>query len=107
MDDKERYEVFKIRQGKCQYCGTRLKWDAYEVRGLSGGWVIEEQDDGAKQALCYKCFEFPQRGKTAHQLTINEAQTPTADAMGIDGTPNAENASNSVVNSTPNTHTTY
>ena len=78
MDDKERYEVFKIRQGRCQYCGTRLKWEAFEVRGLSGGWVIEAQDDGSKQALCYKCFEFPQRGKTAHRLTINEEQRPTA-----------------------------
>ena len=83
MDEKERYEVFKIRQGRCHYCGTRLKWDAFEVRGLSGGWVIEDEDDGSKQALCYKCFEFPQRGKTAHRLTINEDQRTTAAAMGV------------------------
>ena len=88
MDDKERYEIFKIRQGRCNYCGSRLKWDAYEVRGLAGGWVIEQQDDGSAQALCYKCFEFPQRGKTAHRLTINEEPRSTADAMGL---PNAAN----------------
>ena len=83
MDEKERYDIFKIRQGRCHYCGTRLKWDAFEVRGLSGGWVIEDQPDGTKQALCYKCLEFPMRGKTAHRLTINEEQRPTAEAMGL------------------------
>ena len=82
MDEKARYEVFKVRQGRCHYCGTRLKWEAYEVRGLSGGWVIEEQEGEAPQALCYKCLEFPQRGKTAHRLTINEEQRPTSVAMG-------------------------
>lgn len=84
MDDKQRYEVFKIRQGKCQYCGTRLNWDAYKVRGLSGSWEVEAQSDGSHQALCYKCLEFPQRGKTAHRLTINEEQRSTATAMGLD-----------------------
>ncbi len=87
MDDKERYEIYKIRQGRCHYCGTRLNWDAFEVRGLSGGWVIEDQEDGSKQALCYKCFEFPQRGKTAHRLTINEEQRSTAASMGLDVPP--------------------
>ncbi len=82
MDNKQRYEVFKVRQGRCHYCGTRLNWDAYEVRGLSGGWVIEEKDGEKPQALCYKCFEFPQRGKTAHRLTINEAQRPTSYVFG-------------------------
>lgn len=90
MDDKQRYEVFKIRQGKCLYCGTRLKWDAFEVRGLSGGWEVETQSDGSHQALCYKCLEFPQRGKTAHRLTINEVQTSTASAMGGDKEDEAE-----------------
>ena len=61
-----------------------MHWVFLEVRGLSGGWVIEDQEDGSKQALCYKCFEFPQRGKTAHRLTINEEQRPTAVAMGVD-----------------------
>ena len=89
MDEKERYEVFKVRQGRCHYCGGRLKWDAFEVRGLSGGWVIETDADGKHQALCYKCFEFPQRGKTAHRLTISEEQRSTAAAMGVD-TPSAE-----------------
>ncbi len=83
MNDKERYDVFKHRQGKCEYCGTRLKWDAFETRGLAGGWVIEDQDDGSKQALCYKCLEFPQRGKTAHRLTVTEVRTSTADAFGV------------------------
>ena len=92
MDDKEKYEVFKVRQGRCHYCGTRLKWEAFEVRGLSGGWVIEDQEDGSKQALCYKCFEFPQRGKTAHRLTINEEQRSTAAAMGLDENAGAEQA---------------
>lgn len=85
MDDKERYEIFKVRQGRCNYCGTRLKWDAFEVRGLSGGWVIEEGEDGTKEALCYKCFEFPHRGKTAHRLTLHEEPRTTAMAMGLEG----------------------
>jgi len=83
MDDKARYEVFKSHQGKCHYCGTRLKWEAFEVRGLSGGWVLEEQDDGTHQALCYKCLEFPHRGKTAHRLTICEESRSTAEALGL------------------------
>ena len=87
MDDKERYEIFKKFQGRCHYCGIRLKWEAFEIRGLSGGWVIEDQDDGSKQALCYKCKEFPQRGKTAHRLTINEEPRSTATAMGVAETP--------------------
>lgn len=84
MDDKQRYEVFKVRQGRCHYCGIRLKWENYEIKGLSGGWTIEEKEGEAPQALCYKCFEFPQRGKTAHRLTINEEQRTTAVAMGQD-----------------------
>ena len=84
MDDKERYEIFKVRQGRCNYCGTRLKWDAFEVRGLSGGWVIEEAEDGTKEALCYKCFEFPHRCKTAHRLTLHEEPRSTAAAMGLE-----------------------
>ncbi|MFA5624193.1 MAG: hypothetical protein WC966_03915 [Bradymonadales bacterium] len=84
-EEKERYEFFKARQGKCQYCGTRLKWDAYEVRGLAGGWVLEEQEDGSSKAFCYKCFEFPQRGRTAHRLTIYEEQRSTEEAMGLGG----------------------
>ena len=51
MDDKQRYEVFKVRQGRCHYCGTRLKWENYGVRGLSGGWTIEEKDGQDPQAL--------------------------------------------------------
>lgn len=82
MDDKQRYEVFKVRQGRCHYCGTRLNWDAYQVRGLAGGWVLEEKEGEEPQALCYKCFEFPQRGKTAHRLTINEEQRPASAAYG-------------------------
>jgi len=89
MDEKERYEIFKIRQGRCHYCGVRLKWEAYDVRGLSGGWVVEKQSDGSHQALCYKCFEFPQRGATAHRLTINEEQRTTAAAMGVGETPSS------------------
>lgn len=80
--EKERYEIFKIRQGRCHYCGCRLKWEAFEVRGLYGGWVIDENAEGGPQALCYKCFEFPLRGKTAHRLAINEVQRPTGDAVG-------------------------
>lgn len=92
MDEKERYEVYKVRQGRCHYCGTRLKWEAFEVRGLAGGWVVEKQDDDSYQALCYKCFEFPQRGKTAHRLTINEEQRPTATGLGENAeTPTPEN----------------
>lgn len=84
MDDKQRYEVFKVRQGRCHYCGTRLNWDAYEIRGLSGGWVIVEDEGKDPQALCYKCKEFPLRGQTAHRLTINEAQRPTDVVLGQD-----------------------
>ena len=96
MDDKQRYEVFKVRQGRCHNCGTRLKWEAYETRGLSGGWVIEEAEGKAPQALCYKCKEFPLRGETAHRLSINEAQRPTAVAMGVDDDNNDANLDVSV-----------
>lgn len=94
LEEKQRYEFFKARQGKCQYCGTRLKWDAYEVRGLAGGWVLETQEDGTSQAFCYKCFEFPQRGKTAHRLTIHEEPRTTAQAMGLDETQQSEPSAN-------------
>ena len=82
MDDKQRYEIFKIRQGKCQYCGTRLVWDAYEVKGLSGGWKIDETDTNAPKAYCFKCYEFPNKGKTPHNLTVQEVERTTAQALG-------------------------
>ena len=41
MDEKARYEVFKHRQGKCEYCGTRLKWDAYDYRSWWQGTLNE------------------------------------------------------------------
>ena len=71
MDDKERYAIYRKNNGRCHYCGTRLQWDAYEVRGLSGSWELLTEDDET-QALCYKCLEFEGRGKTAHRLVINE-----------------------------------
>jgi hypothetical protein len=74
MDDKARYAVYRVNNGKCHYCGTRLNWDAYETRGLGGAWVLEEgKSEGEKaQALCYKCFEFEGRGKTARRLVVSE-----------------------------------
>ena len=87
MDDKQRYEVFKIRQGRCQDCGTRLKWEAYEVPGLSGGWVIREDEDKA-QALCYKCAKFIEtNNKKPLRLEINEANRPASLIFGQDDAP--------------------
>ena len=74
MDDKARYALYRSMNGKCHHCGTRLEWDAFQVRGLSGGWIVEEDADSdpPAQALCYKCSEFEGRGKAARKLVINE-----------------------------------
>jgi len=80
MDDKARYALFRSMNSKCHHCGTRLEWDAFEVRGLSGGWIVEEDEDAQGQpliqALCYKCAEFEGRGKTARKLVITEDVKP-------------------------------
>ncbi len=80
MDEKQRYELYKKRQGKCHYCGTRLKWEAFEIKGWAGGWVVEEKKDKEPMALCFKCYHFQNRGKTAHNLTINEVNQSAAEA---------------------------
>ncbi len=86
MDEKERYTLYKARNGRCHYCGTRLNWDAFEVRGLGGGWVVlaATEAEPKDQALCYKCFEFEGRGKTAHSLVITEAKHPAVAAPEAD-----------------------
>ena len=77
MDDKARYKVYRATNGKCHHCGTRLEWDAFEVRGMGGGWVLEvnpehPEDTEKAQSLCYKCFEFEGRDKSGGRLIIQE-----------------------------------
>ncbi len=82
MDEKKRYALYKQRQGKCHYCGCRLKWEAFEVKGWAGGWVVESLPNREPQALCFKCFAFEGRGETAHGLTVNEVNQSAKDAAG-------------------------
>lgn len=84
LNEQQRYKIFRKNNGRCHHCGTRLVWDAHEVRGLNGGWRLmaaptqqaeasPEGDDVLRlfQALCFKCSEFEGRGKTG-RLVINE-----------------------------------
>ena len=78
VDDTVRYAIFKKRTGRCQHCGTRLSWDEFGVRGRSGGWVLEmleeppEEPENQGLALCFKCLDFPNRGKTGKVFVLSE-----------------------------------
>ena len=79
VDEKVRYAIFRKRQGKCQHCGVRLKWDEYGVRGRSGGWALEvhehDEDTAPEQrglALCFRCLEFPNRSKSGKVVILSE-----------------------------------
>ncbi len=82
MDEKERYAVYRSYNGCCHHCGTRLQWDAFEVPGLSGGWVIETEErkdeEPTSHAYCYRCHRFDGRNKTARQVIIDEIGTKPA-----------------------------
>ncbi len=76
MDEKARYAIYRSYNGRCQHCGTRLTWEAFEVPGLSGGWVVEveerEDDESSAHAYCYKCHRFEGRNTAARQVVIDE-----------------------------------
>ncbi len=79
VDDQTRYAIFRKRNGRCQHCGTRLKWEEFGIRGRSGGWVLEmhKEADEAEPAerglaLCYKCLDFEGRGRTGKVWVISE-----------------------------------
>ncbi len=45
LDDKERWELFKSTQNRCAYCGSRLIWDNYQVKGLQGAWLVDDPSE--------------------------------------------------------------
>ena len=63
MTENMRYRIFRKLNGRCHHCGTRLRWEFFEVRGRSGGWVLNAEDSAGPDgsALCYRCHELPDR----------------------------------------------
>lgn len=61
-DENERWKLFRGSNGKCVSCGTRLKWENYDVRGLSGGWLIDEGEEDRPEpaaSMCFRCSDHP------------------------------------------------
>ena len=87
MDEKARYAIYRSYNGRCHHCGTRLAWEAFEVPGLSGGWVVEEEEHADKEptanAYCYRCHRFEGRNKAARKVVIDEiGSKPTEPSEG-------------------------
>jgi len=98
LDEQTRYAFFKNSEGKCAHCNTRLFWEEFDVRGRSGGWVLEirEPEDGEMEgkALCFRCNELPSRRKSGRLYTrAGFSAAPAAHAPeGDDDTPVAPDA---------------
>ncbi len=74
IDDQVRWAIFRQSDGKCGHCRTRLKWEEFDVRGRSGGWVLEIEAEGdagdAKgKPFCFKCIDFPHRKSSGRLYT--------------------------------------
>jgi hypothetical protein len=72
IDDQARWAIFQKSNGKCAHCRVRLKWEEFDIRGRSGGWLLEidpasSAEAPSGQALCFKCVDFPGR-KTSGRL---------------------------------------
>ena len=78
VDEQTRYAIFRKRNGRCQHCGARLKWEEFGVRGRGGSWALEMKDDPPEdlaehgQALCFKCVDFPGRNKNGKLFVLSE-----------------------------------
>ena len=61
-DQQERWEAFKAVDNRCPYCGGRLKWEGFQIRGVDGAWEMD-QVPGEEQVLpvCYRCKNLGDR----------------------------------------------
>lgn len=73
LDDQVRYKLFRNTEGRCAHCHTRLHWEEFDVRGRSGGWVLEvsqsEEGEVDGRPFCFRCHDLPNRRKTGRLYT--------------------------------------
>ena len=73
-DEEQRWKIFLSTKGRCVSSGVKLTWEDYNVRGRSGGWVIDEGDEDEPQPaapMSFKCLDHPIARKR-RQFIIDE-----------------------------------
>ena len=61
-DEEARWKIFRSNDGRCICCGARLKWENHEIKGLDGGWLVdegEEEDPKPAAPCCFRCQDHP------------------------------------------------